>query len=135
MVRGSALIDHGDGTYYLKVLGKGGYLRTSRIFGTPEQVQRVVERLKSAGDQLVWPHVHSGADIHALRGEYAFQLYKAYERDPSKLPPSERYCCRKDMSGIWLDRKAMQIASNELGHHRINVIAEHYLWRLANEQE
>lgn len=129
-IKGSALVDCGNGQYAIRVVGKGGRIRESTIFGTPEQIQLVVDRMRSAGDDLVWPHIHSAADIHAYRAEYACRVYVAYAQDPKTLPPSERYCCRGDLKGYWFDRRAMMIASQELGHSRINVIAEHYLWRL-----
>ena len=39
----------------------------------------------------------------------------------------EIYCCRGDLAGVWYDRKAMLIASRNLGHNRVDVIAGHYL--------
>ena len=129
-IRGTDLIDTGDGQYSIRVHGKGGRLRESIIYGSQEEIQQVVDRMKAAKDELVWPHVHSAADIHAYRAEYACRLYEVYARDPKTLPLSERYCCRGDMKGQWFDRAAMLLAATELGHSRINVIAEHYLWRL-----
>ncbi len=129
-IRGTDLIDNGSGQYAIRVYGKGGRLRESVIYGTQEQIRQVVDRMKAAGEELVWPRVHSAADIHSYRAEYACRLYEARARDPKDLPPSERYCCRGDLKGQWFDRKAMLLASRELGHSRINVIAEHYLWRI-----
>ena len=50
-----------------------------------------------------------------------------YARPKDEISPAERYVCRRDCAGIVLDKRAMRIASEALGHSRINVIAGHYL--------
>ncbi len=134
-VRGMDLVED-DGEYYVHVIcGKGGRERLSRIWGPPEEVEAVVKRMREAGEELVWPEIPSHLDVHALRAEYAYRMYKDIARDPAALPPEKRYCCRKDMKGIWLDKDAMQTVSFAMGHTRISVIAEHYLWGLKYEKE
>lgn len=126
-LKGSQLIERGE-SYFIGVKGKGGRYREAPIIG--DHVGDIVDRMKSAGDGLVWPRVPSHADIHSYRAEYAGKIYKAHERDLSSLPRSELYFCRVDMRGTVYDRKAMEIASEALGHTRIDVIAGHYLWTL-----
>lgn len=127
-LRGMDLIDNGDGTYCIDVTEKGGRQRFAPVFGSPEAVALVVAKMKAAGYEKVWPNgVPDGADIHSYRAEYATALYNHYARDPATLPRSERYDCRTDLKGTHYDRRAMKIASEALGHSRINVIASHYL--------
>ena len=40
------------------------------------------------------------------------------------------YRCRNDMNGVVLDREAIFIASENLGHGRDDVIPEHYAWMI-----
>lgn len=128
-VRGTDLIERPDGSYAIAVTGKGGKYRESVVYGSPEEVRAVADRMKAAGSALVWPHVHTAADIHSYRAEYASRMYNAIARDPATLPPRERYCCRGDMAGQWFDRAALMEVSKELGHARCNVVVSHYLWR------
>ena len=58
---------------------------------------------------------------------YATEVYDRYARPKEEIPPAERYVCRRDCAGIVLDKCAMRIASEALGHSRINVITEYYL--------
>lgn len=127
-LRGRDLVDNGDGTYSIDVTEKGGKRRFAPIFGSPEAVSMVVAKMQAAGNEKVWPDgVPNGADIHSYRAAYATAIYKHYERDLSTLPRSERYDCRTDLRGTHYDRRAMKIASEALGHSRINVIASHYI--------
>ena len=122
---GDKLIEK-DGKYYIKVdVGsKGGRYREAPVTG---HVNEVVERMRAAGTGKVFEKIPNGADIHSYRGDYCTAIYKAHERDPKTINPSERYCCRGDLKGTWYDRRAMKIASEALGHSRISIIAEHYI--------
>ncbi|MBQ0028247.1 MAG: hypothetical protein KBS96_06555 [Lachnospiraceae bacterium] len=51
-------------------------------------------------------------------------------RDISTLDSKEKYICRKDKAGVVYDRQAMLYASRQLGHNRIDVIANSYLHNL-----
>lgn len=124
-----------DGKAYLRVKGKGGKWRESEIVGTPKQIERVVNRIRSAGDKLVWFHVHTKLDVHSLRADYASTVYLKYARPLEGLEHGEKYFCRGDMAGVVYDRAAMLIASQSLGHERISVIASNYLWGLRYESE
>lgn len=126
-IRGDCLVVNEKGDYCIRVTGKGKKERDARIIGTPEQIARVVARIKAAGDNLVWPKVPSHADIHKYRADYARAFYDQIARMPEEIPPQERYCCRKDQKGIWYDRIALMEVSRNLGHARANVIVEHYL--------
>lgn len=118
-----------DGIYYIYVRnGKGGKKRLARVTGTEEEIQAVVKRMRAKRGTLVWPNLPSHCDIHGYRAQYAQRVYEGLARDPRTLSPKERYCCRGDMKGIWLDKEAMKETSKYLGHTRITVIAGHYLW-------
>ena len=134
-VRGTDLVDLGGGRYGVRVHGKGGRWRDAPIYGTPAQVEAVVERMRSSGGGLVWSHVPSAADVHSYRADYACRVYLAHARPLQNIPAGDRYHCRGDMRGRTFDRKAMAIASQALGHSRLNVIAAHYLWRLDEDDD
>ena len=135
-MRGTDLVDEGDGVYYVHVRnGKGGRERNARIWGPPEQVAAVVRRMRSVGEELVWPQIPGHCDVHRHRAEYALRMYLDLARNPETLPRSERYDCRGDMKGIHLDKQAMQAVSLSLGHTRLSVIAEHYLWGLKDAKK
>ena len=44
------------------------------------------------------------------------------------IPPKERYIMRKERAGEVYDKQAMEIVSKNLGHNRISVIAQSYLY-------
>ena len=123
--------------------GKGGRARELPIIGTPEEIRRVVEIMRAAGSGKVWPRVHAAADIHSYRAEYAAALYRQYARPLEvckRIPfynPSRRrydtssvYYCRGDERGRWFDKRAMLKVSRALGHNRISVVGEHYLYNV-----
>lgn len=84
--------------------------------------------MKAAGKSKVWKKVSSNADIHSYRSVYCTKVYNLYARDIKSITnKKEIYYCKKDLAGTWYDKKAMLIASQALGHNRINVIASNYL--------
>ena len=117
---------------------KGGRSRFAPIIGPHAYL--VIDRFKNTdADELVWQHVHSGADIHGYRGDYATMLYKLYARAIKDIPydrinqgtgkrfQGDVYACRKDEKGKKLDKRAMRKCSKGLGHNRLSVVADHYL--------
>lgn len=137
-----------DGIWYIYITGKGGKHRTARLFGTPEEIERAVAYVRTlSGDN----HIHSNADIHSYRADYAVRAYTAFAqpvsslrgksidcteltgktaRDGSHIIKSAVYYCKGDQAGMAFDRKAMIIASRYLGHNRESVIGEHYLYNV-----
>lgn len=127
---GSQLIQKEDGNYYIHTSGKGGKERDAKIIGSEEQIQAVINKIQSVGpDEKVWGRVHSGADIHSYRSDYATAYYDEIARDISTLDREERYDCRGDLAGTSYDREAMLEVSQSLGHNRVDVIALNYLRR------
>ena len=127
-IRGTDLVVFPGGGYGIRVKGKGGRIRTAPIVGSSAEVAAVVGRMTAAGSTRVWKRVPKRADIHACRREYAQRVYYSHARPIEEIPRSERYYCRNGSTAIY-DRRAMLIASQALGHSRINVIAGHYLDR------
>ena len=127
-IRGTDLIEK-DGEYFLHICRgtKGGRERVSLICGSKQEVQTIVNRMRKAGSNKVWNKVSSNADIHSYRSDYCNRVYKLHERDINTLNSSEIYYCRRDLKSVKYDKKAMLIASKNLGHNRINVIASNYL--------
>lgn len=109
---------------------KGGRWRMAPITGTPAEVELVQRMCQAAGDNRVWPHVPSSADIHSYRADYCQRVYLQHARPTDQIPPADKYYCRGDRKGVILDKPAMLEASRALGHNRIDVIASHYLYNL-----
>lgn len=124
-LRGTALYQDRSG-YYLHITSgsKGGRERYAPIIGDKDLVIRLC---KQAGVGKVFEKIPSGADIHSYRRDYATAIYQQYARPLEQLTAKEKYYCRGDRKGEVFDRAAMRIASNALGHGRIEVIAGHYL--------
>lgn len=126
-------------TYFVHVrCGKGGRERYAPIIGKHQE--EIVERIRDTKAlDKVWPHINTHADVHSFRSDYATALYREYARDISKIPydkvnkgtghkyQSEVYYCRKDQARRRLDKRAMKVASQALGHNRLQIIATNYL--------
>lgn len=117
---------------------KGGRYRFAPIIGADKS--KIIQRFQNTlAHGRVWQHVHSGADIHGYRADYATALYKLYARRISDIPfarvnkgsgrryQSQVYVCRKDEAGKKLDKAAMYQCSKALGHNRLNVVADNYI--------
>lgn len=130
-VRGSDLVVMEDGRYAVDIhKGKGGKQRLAPIYGPPARIERVVEMMRAAGDGLLFLTIPYAADIHSYRAEYACTIYRTHARPLDQIPREEQYICRKDLAGVVYDKRAMKIASEALGHSRLDVIAQSYLWAL-----
>ena len=137
-LRGDKLIEK-DGQYYIRVdVGsKGGRYREAPVTGNVDLVKSMMEK---AGTGKVFGKVPHAADIHSYRADYAKTIYNAHARPIKEIPydrvnagsgrpyQSDVYCCRGDQKGVKFDKVAMQIASEALGHNRISVVGEHYLY-------
>lgn len=109
---------------------KGGRWRMAPLVGEPEEIELVQRMCQEAGDSRVWPNIPTAADIHSYRADYCQKVYLQYARSADQIPAGDRYYCRCDRKGLILDKSAMLIASQALGHNRIDVIASHYLYNL-----
>ena len=117
---------------------KNGKQRFAPIVG--DHKDAIIRRFRETlPGKKVWEYIHSAADVHGYRGDYAMTIYKYYARDVGELPydrvnlgtgkyyQSQVYICRKDEAGKKLDKAAMLKASKALGHNRLSVVADNYL--------
>lgn len=132
-----------DAEYFVYVKrGKGGRQRLVPLCSDRESVEAVVRKMRATDrDARVWTKVPSNADIHSYRASYCCDLYKKYSRDIENIPydsvnkgtghkyQSGVYACRKDKR-LKYDKRAMLLSSKALGHNRLSIIAENYLWQL-----
>ena len=121
------------GEYYLFIpRGKGGKSRLAKLYGSKEEIEIVVNMCKNAGKEKVLPEFKNAANTHGYRADYAQRVYLANCRDISTLNRHEIMFGRDDMKGRKLDKKALLITSKMLGHNRISVVANNYLYKLKN---
>ena len=117
---------------------KNGRYRFAPIIGSDKD--KIIARMRNTGlTDKVWQHVHSSADIHGYRSEYATAMYKQYARKIEDIPydrvnrgsgrrfQGDVYVCRKEEAGRKLDRLAMRKCSKALGHNRLSVVADSYI--------
>ncbi len=122
---GDKLFLDANGRYRIRVnkMTKGGRPRDALIIGNVDEVVRI---MKAAGTGRVFDNVPNGMDVHGYRADYATAMYSQLESGKS-VPQEFRYVCRRDMKGKILDRRIMKIVSQNLGHNRIDIIAQSYL--------
>lgn len=131
-LRGNKLIQDDDGNYRILVnsASKGGRPREALIIGN---VQKIVDMMRAAGDEKIFPDgIPSAIDIHHQRAQYACDLYRHLMKTVG-IPddPKDRYICRRDMRSRVYSKKLMAVVSQNLGHSRIGVIAQAYLYQLS----
>ena len=107
--------------------GKGGLEREVHAIKFEAMIKDLAQK---AGDNKLFPKIPKGLPIHKYRARYAHALYKKLARHRGEPKGKDRYVCSKDMKGIVLDRRVMLIVSRNLGHQRIDVIAQSYLYGL-----
>lgn len=107
--------------------GKGGLEREVHAIKFEAMIKDLAQK---AGDNKLFPKIPKGLPIHKYRDKYAHALYKKLARHRGEPKGKDRYVCSKDMKGIVLDRSVMLIVSRNLGHQRIDVIAQSYLYGL-----
>jgi integrase len=99
--------------------GKGGKDREVPVFpGRELSVLEIVEGREP--DEHVFDRIPSDMDIHAVRRQFAQELYEHISGRP--LPPMEGRLRSAD-----LDRDAALYVSRCLGHNRIDIIFGHYI--------
>lgn len=144
-LRGDKLV-YRDGQPYIHVDSgsKGGRERFAPVIG---DINTVVRLMESAGSEHVFSRdeIPDKMDIHSFRANYATSLYNSIARPISEIPydryfdkkdksyPYERkyqsqvYHCRGELKGVKLDKSAMYVVTQALGHDRISVVAGHYI--------
>lgn len=120
-----------NGQAYLNITRgtKGGKPRVAKIVGkTEEETKAIVKWIQSKEGRL-FNKLSSNYDNHYYRATYANRLYNQLKRDTDKIPFEQRYIMRKDRAGEVYDKQAMLLVSKALGHNRISVIAQSYLYQ------
>ncbi|EKE8783880.1 phage integrase N-terminal SAM-like domain-containing protein [Listeria monocytogenes] len=120
-----------DGKAYLDVTKgtKGGKARIVEIMGASEEETEDIVKFIQSKKGRIFPKLHTNYDNHHYRGTYAMRLYMHYERNEKDIPRADRYVMRKDRAGETYDKRAMAIVTKNLGHNRIDVIAQSYLYQ------
>lgn len=131
------ICDRGDLILIEVHRGKGGKDRT--VTADSDFYDRIREIVHGAnadtrvcnlfdgGDGVGEAHIPRRAPMHSYRRDFAQKMYTRIARDTSLLSERAIYRCRKDMYGCVFDRAALKAVSVQLGHSRVNVIAEHYM--------
>ena len=120
-----------NGQAYLNITRgtKGGKPRVAKIVGkTEEETKDIVKWIQSKQGRL-FNKLSSNYDNHYYRATYANRLYNQLKRDIEDIPTQERYVMRKERAGEVYDKQAMLLVSKALGHNRISVIAQSYLYQ------
>lgn len=108
---------------------KGGKPRVAKIVGKTEaETKEIVKWIQSKQGRL-FNKLSSNYDNHFYRATYANRLYNQLKRDIADIPTEEKYIMRKDRAGEVYDKQAMLHVSKALGHNRISVIAQSYLYQ------
>lgn len=66
--------------------------------------------------------------IHDLRADYAMDMYNLFKKNG--YATGEKYYCRKERVGDSFDRGILEKISENLGHHRIDVVVNNYLYSM-----
>lgn len=108
---------------------KGGKSRVAKIVGKTEaETKEIVKWIQSKEGRLFYK-LSSNYDNHYYRATYANRLYNQLKRDIADIPTEDKYIMRKDRAGEVYDKQAMLQVSRALGHNRISVIAQSYLYQ------
>lgn len=129
-ITGDALYEK-DGKFFIRVEKgtKGGRPRVAEVIGKDSaETQEIVDLFREKGKLRVVSSVPKHLDNHYYRSRYALRVYNRYARPENFIPQDKKYIMRKDRAGEVLDRDAMLITSRYLGHNRIDVIAQSYLY-------
>lgn len=108
---------------------KGGKSRVAKIVGKTEAETKDIIKWIQSKDGRLFNKLSSNYDNHFYRATYANRLYNQLKRDIADIPTQERYVMRKERAGEVYDKQAMLQVSRALGHNRISVIAQSYLYQ------
>ena len=116
-------------TYVFVKSGKGGKARTVPCLNSDPL--RIAQAAAAAGKTVIFDHIPAHAPIHQYRARsFAQTMYAKLARPLEDIPLKERYICRGSKKGIIYDKKALAAVSRALGHQRLDVIADNYLYAL-----
>lgn len=108
---------------------KGGKKRDVMLCGSDDEIALCVRLCEDAGHEKLFKNIKENANTHGYRAEYAKRIYEKFARPiPEIKDRREKMFCRNDKAGIIYDKRALLIASRNLGHNRIEIIARNYLF-------
>lgn len=102
-----------DGKLFVAIKEKGGRYREAPVLQQYQERIREIAATTREPDEKIFEKVHSSADIHGYRREYAQNLYK-------EITGSHYDSASKD-------KKALLQVSEALGHGRLDVVTRNYL--------
>jgi len=115
-----------EGYVYIDTVGKGGKFRSVRCLD--DEPLRIAQVAAAEGKERIFDQIPKYAPMHEYRGLFAQTWYERLARPLKDIPVKERYICRGKKKGIIYDKNAMAFVSLQLGHHRLDVVADHYLY-------
>lgn len=118
--------EEANGEVYVETVGKGGKFRKAPCL-TAEPL-RIAMEAKALGKEKIFDSIPKYSPIHEFRAQYAQAMYDMLARPVDEIPQKERYACRGDKRGVVYDKKAMAQVSKALGHNRLDVVADNYLY-------
>lgn len=124
-IEGDKMIIHVKGQF-----AKGGREREVECLARGEDLKKMTDRLNQLDERgKIFGAIKAQAPIHKYRAEYAREMYDRIARPINSITnQKEIYTLRKgERAGERYDKIAMKQVSEALGHHRLNVIADHYL--------
>ncbi len=108
--------------------GKGGKERF--VTARPLYAEHILKMAESVEPkENVFPTLPGKLQNHRYRGDFAKGLYHELARSVESIPKNELYIMRKERAGEKYDRVAMLEVNRQLGHNRVGVIAESYLYK------
>lgn len=138
----SDLFIDNDGNLRVKLLEKGGKKRCALVH--PDDADFIIEMFRNPmgdvspnGSRYIFGKnaVPKNLTCHSHRARYAERIYMLYRSD-GRYTSNTSFRCRKQRRGDCFDRGILLAVSKELGHNRLDVAAENYLYELHfNESE
>lgn len=114
---------------------KGGRTRETPVLND-DRVREILDRRTENNDDRLFDRIHSAADIHAYRREYAKELYREVMENQEfreelqkfyRLQEINREYISRDGDREHYDKDAMAIVSKALGHNRIDTTIKNYV--------
>lgn len=144
-MRGTDLIEE-NGLFYVyvpkgvrnkprKVLIAGQKKLDEKNVVLSEDVKKIVEIMRKAGENNIFLKVSKKAPIERYRQEYAIKIYKENSKPTDKLSFQDKCILRGTEYGVCYDKRALEKVAENLGISRINDAERCYLFPLREEMK
>ena len=120
-----------DGKAFLSVTkgAKGGKARTVEIMGaSEEETKDIIKFIQSKKGDFSLNYTQTTTIIDTVVHTQCACICTTPEKEKD-IPRVDRYIMRKDRAGEVFDKSAMRMVTKNLGHNRIDVIAQSYLYQ------